>query len=51
MMQDYTQKNKSAFIYAYDVLNNNLYDSLNEESKSKLHKLSSKYHEFQEERF
>ena len=51
MMQDYTQKNKSAFICAYDVLNNDLYDSLNEESKSNLHKLSSKYHEFQEERF
>ena len=51
MMQEYTQKNKSACICAYDVLNNDLYDSLNEESKSKLHKFSSKYHEFQEERF
>jgi len=51
MMQEYTQKNKSAFICAYDVLNNELYDSLNAESKSKLRKFSSKYHEFQEERF
>ena len=51
MMQDYTQKNKSAFICAYDILNNDLYDSLNEESKSNLHKFSSKYHEFQEEDF
>lgn len=51
MMQEYTQKNKGAFVIAYDVLKNDLYDSLNEKSKSKLHKFSSKYHEFQEERF
>ncbi len=51
MMQDYTKKNKKAFISAYVVLKNDLYDTLNEESKSELHKFSSKYHEFQEEDF
>lgn len=49
MMQNYTQKNKSAFMCAYDVLNNDLYDFLNEESKSELHKFFSKYDKFQNE--
>ena len=49
MMQDYTQKNKSAFINAYDVLKNDLYDTLNEELKNDLRKFSSKYNKFREE--
>ena len=48
MMQDYTQKNKSAFINAYDVLKNDLYDTLNEELKNDLRKFSSKYNKFRE---
>jgi len=51
MMQKYTQKNKSAFINAYDVLKNDLYDTLNEELKNDLRKFSSKYNKFREERF
>lgn len=48
MMQEYTQKNKSAFINAYDVLKNDLYDTLNEELKNDLRKFSSKYNKFRE---
>ena len=51
MMQKYTKKNKSAFINAYDVLKNDLYDTLNEELKNDLRKFSSKYNKFREERF
>ena len=51
MMQEYTQKNKGAFISAYDVLKNDLYDTLNEELKNDLRKFSSKYNEFREEEF
>ena len=46
MMQEYTQKNKSAFINAYNVLKNDLYDTLNEELKNDLRKFSSKYNKF-----
>lgn len=51
MMQEYTQKNKGAFINAYDVLKNDLYDTLNEKLKNDLRKFSSKYNKFREEGF
>ena len=51
MMQEYTQKNKGAFISAYDVLKNDLYDTLNKELKNDLHRFSSKYNEFRKEGF
>ena len=51
MMQENTQKNKGTFISAYDVLKNDLYDTLNKELKNDLHRFSSKYNEFREEGF
>ncbi|WP_367105389.1 hypothetical protein [uncultured Psychrobacter sp.] len=51
MMQEYTQKNKSAFVSAYNVLKNDLYDTLDEKLKNDLHRFSSKYNEFLNEGF
>lgn len=50
-LQSYTRENKHSFIKAYEILKNDLYDTLSEESKNNLHNFSSKYDELKAEGF
>lgn len=49
MRQEYTRKNKHMFIKAYDILQNELYDELNDRLKNQLKKGMYRYNEFKKE--
>lgn len=51
MRQPFTRENKPAFIKAYEILKNDLYDTLDEESKNNLLSFSAKYDKFKQEIF
>ena len=46
MRQAYTRNNKHMFIKAYDILRNELFDSLDDEMKEQLKNQTSQYREF-----
>ena len=47
--QPFTQENKPAFIKAYEILRDDIYDTLNKESKNDLRRLANTYDKFKEE--
>ncbi|WP_172462148.1 hypothetical protein [Psychrobacter phenylpyruvicus] len=49
MRQAYTRNNKHMFITAYDILKNELFDSLDDEMKEQLQNKTNQYCEFKEQ--
>lgn len=49
MRQPFTRENTPAFIKAYEMLRNDIYDTLNKESKNDLQGLSDTYDKFKQE--
>ncbi len=48
MRQEYTRKNKHMFVKAYEILKNELYDTLNESMREQLKKMKDRYDEFKQ---
>ncbi|PNK59542.1 hypothetical protein [Psychrobacter sp. FDAARGOS_221] len=49
MRQAYTRNNKHMFIRAYEILKNELFDSLDDEMKEQLVNQTNQYHEFKKQ--
>ncbi|MGP5121068.1 hypothetical protein ACTXJF_13545 [Psychrobacter alimentarius] len=49
MRQPFTRENTPAFVRAYEILRDDIYDTLNKESKNDLRRLSDTYHKFKQE--
>ncbi|MGP9688203.1 hypothetical protein ACT3TH_03480 [Psychrobacter sp. AOP22-C1-C5] len=49
MRQPFTHENTLAFIRAYEILRDDIYDTLNKESKNDLRRLSDTYDKFKQE--